>query len=1382
MMSGEKRKKNKYIMAIITISIILLAGFLKLNVHNNGIGQLLKNDQSLENLDEESKIEIIDFSSEEISGSRATSVRNRAPVYEAWNKTYGSSLWDYGYSVQQTTDSGFIISGLKNFAGSDQGDAWLIKTDKDGNELWNKTYGGVFREEGYGVKQTTDGGYIVVGMTRSYGAGKGDLWIIKTDSNGNETWNKTFGGLQPDNGLSIQLTKDGGYIIVGRNYSYSVSASDIWLVKIDKNGNKQWDRIFAGSGDDYVTKSSVRQTSDNGYIIFGHTESYGNGAFDYWLIKTNDTGIEEWNRTYGGLFNDVGYSGVQTPDKGFLFVGHSRTSGNNRNIWIIKTNSTGVEEWNRTTNNTNNDGAYHIQQTGDGGYIIMGSMLIKLDKFYNEEWNLSIRGDQGHETFDKGYIMVASTDLYGAGNYDAWLIKINHSNPNRSPNASAGPDQNVYVNQTVSFDGSKSYDPDNDTLSYYWDFGDGTSTNWQYNCNSSHVYNKSGVYKVTLFVSDGVGGWGNVNDTCNVIVSKGPPLANSQWPKFRGNIKNTGLSPYDTSQNQGELQWTFFPGNSISSSPAVDSFGTIYVGSNDYRIYAINPDGTLKWKFQTKYHVKSSPAIGSDGTIYVGSNDYKLYAINPSGTENWNFTTGDWVESSPTLGPDGTIYVGSRDDKLYAINSDGTKKWSFNTNNDVRSSPGIASDGTIYVGSDDSKLYAINTNGTQKWSFNANSAIRSSPAISSDGIIYFGDIGGTFYAINPTGTQKWIYKTGAWVESSAAIGSDGIIYVGSNDKKLHAIYPNGTQKWNFTTYNVVRSSPSIGYDGTIYVGSNDKNFYAINPNGTKKWSYTSPVSIDRPSPAIGSDGTIYVCLSGTLYALGVNNTQPPNQPPIANAGPDKNITLNQTVYFDGSGSYDPDGDNLTYKWDFGDGTSTGWQNNSKTLHSYDKAGVYTVTLSVSDLDHHPPLFTDNDTCIVRVSKIQNYTPLIEPSFKSIIELDEDFGEFSQQLTNFETHGDLNISGDNLKWYVTGDTKTIFNINGENSTGENADTIIFESIINQYGTEYLTYHLHDPFGFEAIIDQMVIVNPVNDPPIADAGTDQNITNIQLISLNANKSYDIDGEIKTYEWTSNINGKLGIGRVLNNIKLSEGVHTITLKVSDGELIDIDSIVVRVTNISGKWNQPPVAKIKPIIIAIKGKSVHLSAADSFDKDGYITQYIWNFGDSSEEITTNISYLEHTWNSTGNYTITLTVIDDQNATNSISFEIKVIPSITPDSDGKNKQSKDYTLAYILIAIVIMILLLISTSKFILTRAKRNRDKEPESDEEILNNMKLEFLEDKSILEMEYSRNEIEEILENKFKAGLVSEDTYHLIKTEVLFSEEAMDQMTKIELKGKE
>jgi outer membrane protein assembly factor BamB len=281
--------------------------------------------------------------------------------------------------------------------------------------------------------------------------------------------------------------------------------------------------------------------------------------------------------------------------------------------------------------------------------------------------------------------------------------------------------------------------------------------------------------------------------------------------------------------------WEFKTGIWVFSSPVIGSDGTVYVGSYDNKLYAINgKTGDKLWEFKTEGYVKSSPAIGSDGTVYVGSGDKKLYAINgKTGDKLWEFETGDAVVSSPAIGSDGTVYVGSLDKKLYAINGkSGVKLWEFETGGSVRSSPAIGSDGTVYVGSKDNKLYAINgKSGVKLWEFETGGNVTSSPAIGSDGTVYVGSEDYKLYAINgKSGVKLWEFETRGFVLPSPAIGSDGTVYVGSGygDKKLYAINgKSGIKLWEFETGNVVWSSPAIGSDGTVYVGSHDNKLYAI---------------------------------------------------------------------------------------------------------------------------------------------------------------------------------------------------------------------------------------------------------------------------------------------------------------------------------------------------------------------------------------------------------------------------------------------------------------------------------------------------------------------------------------------------------------------------
>lgn len=333
---------------------------------------------------------------------------------------------------------------------------------------------------------------------------------------------------------------------------------------------------------------------------------------------------------------------------------------------------------------------------------------------------------------------------------------------------------------------------------------------------------------------------------------------------------STGTSISATPIAPGTERWTYTTGNSVASSPAVSADGTVYVGSQDGRLYAINADGTLKWRYETGAEIYSSPAIATDGTIYVTSWDDHLYALNPDGTLKWSYVVGDTTVgsggySSPAIASDGTVYVGSFDDHLYALNPDGTLRWRYATGDDIDSSPAVASDGTVYVGSADDKLYALSPDATLRWSYTTGGNVDSDPAIAADGTVYVASNDGNLYALNPDGTLKWSNTTGGG--SGPVVGADGTVYVGS-DGKLYALNPDGSIKWHYDTSDVIHSSPAVASDGTVYLDSfYNGQFYAISPDGALEWRYTTGDYMNS-NPAVTADGTVYVgSWDNKLYAI-----------------------------------------------------------------------------------------------------------------------------------------------------------------------------------------------------------------------------------------------------------------------------------------------------------------------------------------------------------------------------------------------------------------------------------------------------------------------------------------------------------------------------------
>jgi hypothetical protein len=364
---------------------------------------------------------------------------------------------DSGYCVQQTSDGGYILLG-STCSGNAWPDFWLIKVDSEGEKEWDRTYGGGGKDRGYSVQQTEDGGFVLLGETHKSKDEMG-YWLIKTDSRGNEQWDKIFD--TPDYGDAIgycvRQTEDGGYVLLGITAGVEECDSDeyvAWLVKTDARGNRQWDRLlyrtykrsFAGRTSDLPLESyaySVQQTEDGGYVLVGKTEVYGAPEYDAWLVKISAGDSKQWDKSFGTTEgSEVAESVLQTSDGGYILLGYTDSYGAGySDFWLIKTDSAGKKQWDKTFGWSSGDHGYSVQQTSDGGYILLGSAvmyngageadfwLVKIDADGREQWARSFGGTKGDSgrcvqtTSDGCYVMVGYTLSYRAGESDVLLVK-----------------------------------------------------------------------------------------------------------------------------------------------------------------------------------------------------------------------------------------------------------------------------------------------------------------------------------------------------------------------------------------------------------------------------------------------------------------------------------------------------------------------------------------------------------------------------------------------------------------------------------------------------------------------------------------------------------------------------------------------------------------------------------------------------------------------------------------------------------------------------------------------------------------------------------------------------------------------------------------------
>ncbi len=287
-----------------------------------------------------------------------------------WTKTIGGKKGEVGSSLIQTSDGSYAIAGLTQSFGVGETDVYVVKLDAHGNLQWTKTIGGPDFDVGNSLIQTSDGGYAIAGSTKSFGAGDEDVYVVKLDAHGNLQWTKTIGGKYADGGNSLIQTSDGGYAIAGSTQSFGAGNGDVYVVKLDAYGNLQWTKTIGGPASE--TGFSLIQTSDGGYAIAGFTTSFGAGETDVYLVKLDANGNLQWTKTIGGKKEDVGYSLIQTSDGGYAIAGGTSSFGAGKwDVYVVKLNADGNLQWTKTIGAKNeNFSISSLIQTSDGGYAI----------------------------------------------------------------------------------------------------------------------------------------------------------------------------------------------------------------------------------------------------------------------------------------------------------------------------------------------------------------------------------------------------------------------------------------------------------------------------------------------------------------------------------------------------------------------------------------------------------------------------------------------------------------------------------------------------------------------------------------------------------------------------------------------------------------------------------------------------------------------------------------------------------------------------------------------------------------------------------------------------------------------------------------------------
>lgn len=524
------------------------------------------------------------------------SVKAQQPPAIEWQKNLGGIRNEYSQCIIQTNDGGYIaaaqtssndgdVSGNHNSA-SGTVDCWIVKLNKHGNKEWQKCLGGSNDDVPADIQNTTDGGYILAANTLSSDGdvpgnkGVNDYWIVKLNSTGDIVWSKTFGGTRNDLAHSVKQTNDGGYIVAGGVRSddgdvtgnHSFDFYDAWIIKLDSTGDMQWQKSFGGTSDE--SAYSICQVENGNYVFAGGCNSnngdisFNHGSSDFWVASLDTAGNLLWQKTFGGSSYEFASSMQKTRDSGFVVTGYTLSNNGNVTInhggadyWIIKLDSIGNMQWEKSVGGTNNEYSYSVIQNSEGKYVITGysystdgditlnrggidAWIVMLSNSGLLEWQKSLGGTGNDysvcllQNVNDEYIVAAHTassngDVTGNhGGSDCWIIKLSN-NVTLCPGA---PSKTFIAG------------PYNTLYSYQWQLNTGTGYT-----NISNGINYSGTSTDTLTISNPPPSWYGFHYRC--IVNNGvntfgcDPYTLKFGVTWTGSVNNVWENPSNWSCN-----------------------------------------------------------------------------------------------------------------------------------------------------------------------------------------------------------------------------------------------------------------------------------------------------------------------------------------------------------------------------------------------------------------------------------------------------------------------------------------------------------------------------------------------------------------------------------------------------------------------------------------------------------------------------------------------------------------------------------------------------------------------------------------------------------------------------------------------------------------